>query len=84
MIEGYFTTEEAAEYLGMTEKGVRYHVYTSKKLTGQKFGRDLFFSRDELDAFLKQQRVRRAPGTPQSTVTPGEAADTVKKRRHPD
>lgn len=46
-----FTVAQAADYLGITTDGIKYHLYKSKRLKGTMVGRDVLFNRQELDAF---------------------------------
>ncbi|NIV38007.1 MAG: helix-turn-helix domain-containing protein [Anaerolineae bacterium] len=61
----FFSTEEAAEYLGLAVATVKYHIYESKALAPDAtIGRTLMFTRDTLDQF---QATRRKPGRPPAT-----------------
>jgi hypothetical protein len=55
-----YSSKDAAEYLGLTIDGVKYHLRHGH-LTGQKIGHALVFTEKELKAF---QRRRRPPGRP--------------------
>jgi hypothetical protein len=55
-----FSVREAAEYLGLKPETVRYHIYYSGYLKGQKVGNVLVFTQDELDHF-KQTVPRPGP-----------------------
>ena len=57
-----FSTQEAAEYLGMTISGVKYHVYESKLLKGQLIGKTLVFTQKQLDNFKNNDQ--RPAGRP--------------------
>ncbi len=60
--EPLFSTEKAAEYLGITIDTLKYHVQRKKNLRPfQKLGRDLAFTREQLDEF---KRTKRGPGRP--------------------
>lgn len=61
-----YGTKEAAEYLGLTIDGFKYHL-RHKHLTGQKIGRTLVFTKEELDEFKKR---RRPPGRPAPPLPP--------------
>ena len=54
-----YSLKEAAAYLGLKPETVRYHVYYSGYLKGQKVGHSLVFTQEELDRF--KQTVPR-PG----------------------
>lgn len=56
-----FSIAEAAEYLGLEEATVKYHVYTAENLTGQKIGRSRVFTKQELDAFAENKRPQGRP-----------------------
>jgi hypothetical protein len=56
-----FSTEKAAEYLGIKMPLMKYHIHKSKRLKGQKVGNSLVFTQDELDQFKK---IERKPGRP--------------------
>lgn len=48
----HYTVKEAAEYLGLSDATVRYHIYQSKRLKGELVSpRKRVFTRAELDAF---------------------------------
>jgi excisionase family DNA binding protein len=46
-----YTVKQAADYLGMTVDGIKYHLYKSGYLVGKTVGRDVLFTREELDRF---------------------------------
>lgn len=54
-----YSTQDAADYLGLGVPALKYHIYTSKNIRGQLVGHTLMFVREELDRFLS---VRRGPG----------------------
>ena len=57
-----FSTEQAAEYLGLSVATVKYHIYESATLRADaKVGRTLVFTRETLDAFAAS---KRKPGRP--------------------
>ncbi len=56
-----FSTNEAAVYLDLTIPTIKYHLYRSKKLSGQMFGNSLMFTRDQLDEF---KSIPRPVGRP--------------------
>ncbi len=58
-----YSTKEAAEYLGLSESALKYHIYIAKDLKPQKVGACLIFTQDQLDEFTK---TRRPPGRPKS------------------
>ena len=49
-----YKTTEAAEYLGMSEAGVRNHVYNSKRLRPRLEGGSLVFTEEQLDRFIAE------------------------------
>lgn len=55
-----FSTKETAEYLGMTVRGVWYHIRRGH-LAPTKVGGTLVFTQDQLDRF---QENRRPAGRP--------------------
>lgn len=57
-----FSTSEAAEYLGMTVRGVWYHIRCGH-LTPAKIGKTLVFTRGQLEQF---QLTRRPAGRPKT------------------
>lgn len=63
------TLTEAAAYLGLTRRGIRYHVYTARDLVPDENvnGKMLFFNRETLDEF---QSRRRPGGRPTRPVSP--------------
>ena len=46
-----FTVEQAAEYLGLSRRTVKYHLYESGYLSGKTLGHTIIFTREELDTF---------------------------------
>ena len=57
-----FSTSEAAEYLGMTARGVWYHV-NHGHLSPAKVGKTLVFTRTQLDKFQENRRPAGRPKT---------------------
>ena len=51
----------AAEYTGLTESSIKYHMYSVKDLTYHLLGRNVLFTQDQLDRFLE---IKRSPGRP--------------------
>ena len=47
--ERIFDTREAAEYLGISISGVKYHTYRTGKLRSEKKGNGLIFRQSSLD-----------------------------------
>ena len=61
----FFSTAQAAEYLGLAIPTVKYHIYEAATLVPDtKIGRTLMFTRETLDQF---QATRRKPGRPPAT-----------------
>jgi len=60
MKQVYYTTAQAAEYLGLSVAAIKYHVY-SGNLKPEKPGHDLIFTKAMLDEF---NEGRRGPGRP--------------------
>lgn len=61
------SSQEAAEYLGLTLPGLKHHLYESKDLEPDaKIGRTLVFRRSTLDAFSGRKRGRGHPSLPDS------------------
>ena len=57
-----YGTAEAAEYVGLSVAGFKYHLYVAEDLhPHRKIGRNLVFIREQLDRF---QQARRGPGRP--------------------
>jgi excisionase family DNA binding protein len=56
-----FSTEEAAEYLGISVAALKYHVHVAGNIDPMKIGRSLVFTKEQLDTF---QEEKRAPGRP--------------------
>jgi len=54
----YFTTEEAATYLGVTPSRVRQYI-AEDRLTSDKLGRDHMIKEDDLEYFVKQGKKKR-------------------------
>jgi len=57
----YFTTAEAAEYLGVTASRVRQFI-VADRLESEKHGRDHLISETELERFAKSDKKK--PGRP--------------------
>ncbi|MBZ0310185.1 MAG: helix-turn-helix domain-containing protein [Anaerolineae bacterium] len=53
-----FSTKEAADYLGVTERTIKWYVHEAGYLKGQKVGHSLVFTQEELDA-LNASGIRR-------------------------
>ena len=63
-----FSTAEAADYVGISRQGLKYHVHVAGNLTPDaKVGHALVFTRETLDRFLAR---RRPPGRPPQTEDP--------------
>lgn len=58
-----YSTKTAAEYLGLTESALKYHVYQGGNIKPQKIGHSLVFTQAQLDEF---QSNRRPQGRPRS------------------
>jgi excisionase family DNA binding protein len=56
--ESFFTTAQAASYLGFAEDTVRRYVYR-KLIRAQKLGKTLVISKSECDRYRKE---KRSPG----------------------
>ena len=52
------TTKEAADYLSVTPSRIRQYISESR-LTSEKFGRDHFIEKSELDRFSKEGKLKR-------------------------
>ena len=55
-----YGTKEAAQYLGMTVSGLRYHI-KAENILPQKIGKTFVFTQEQLDSF---QQNRRPAGRP--------------------
>lgn len=64
-LEETYTTNEAADILGITRSGVIAHI-RSKRIPASKRGYDWFIRKSDLDAYIEQ---RRKPGRPPETKT---------------
>ncbi|MBI5740206.1 MAG: helix-turn-helix domain-containing protein [Nitrospirae bacterium] len=54
----YYTTEEAAQYLGVTSSRIRQFII-SERLESDKYGRDHLIREDELERFAKDGKKKR-------------------------
>ena len=54
---------EAAEYLGMTVDGLKYHLKRGN-IAGQRIGHSLVFTERDLKAFGRRRRGRGRPPAP--------------------
>lgn len=64
--ETLYGIEDAAAYLGMTVRTLRYHIYNSKRLAPDKrIGATLIFRQSTLDTFAEEPRIggKRPDGT---------------------
>ncbi len=69
-MEKLYSAEEAAQYLGISRRLLKYHVHESGALVGIKVGYSRVFTQVELDEFKAK---RRGPGRPrQQAVQPGD------------
>lgn len=57
----FYSTKEAAEYLGLSVSAVKYHVYTAANLHPALIGGALIFTQAQLDEF---SATKRGPGRP--------------------
>lgn len=64
----YFTTEEAAKYLGVTPSRVRQFI-AEERLGSEKYGRDHLIREDELAEFAKTGKKKR--GRPKKDAKKG-------------
>jgi len=54
----YFTTEDAAKYLGVTPSRVRQYI-AEERLVSEKYGRDHMIKEDTLSEFAKHGKKKR-------------------------
>lgn len=50
--------DDAAKYLGISRHTVRYHLYKSHRLQGQRISDAVVFTQEQLDTFKKQDFTR--------------------------
>jgi excisionase family DNA binding protein len=60
--EGIYTTEEAADYLGISREMMITYASREKRIRGKMIGRSMVFTRAQLDEFKEQMRPRGNPG----------------------
>lgn len=51
MLPDVYTVKQAAAYLELNVETIKYHLYKSGHLKGKTIGRDVLFTRAELDTF---------------------------------
>jgi hypothetical protein len=56
-----YSTQEAADYVGLSLQAMKYHVYIAKNITGQLVGNSRVFTQDELDQFKAEKRPQGRP-----------------------
>lgn len=57
----FYSTAEAAEYLGLSLSALKYHIHVAKNLTGHLVGNSLVFTQEELDEFKRNKRPQGRP-----------------------
>ena len=55
--DSFFTTSEAANYLGFAEDTIRRYIYRGL-ISGQKIGNTILVTKSELDRYKKEKRNR--------------------------
>ena len=58
-----YSTQQAADYLGLSLSALKYHIHVAGNLHPAKVGNSLVFTQEQLDQF---QSTRRSPGRPKS------------------
>src|SRR5262245_15250696 len=70
MLEGYLTTQEAAEYLGTTANAIRKRIDRGEIEGVVKAGRDWFIPLEAAEAIRKREQARpRRKGRPPKTAS---------------
>jgi site-specific DNA-methyltransferase (cytosine-N4-specific) len=54
----YFTTEEAAKYLGVSSSRIR-QLIVEERLVSEKYGRDHLIQKADLERFAKNGKMKR-------------------------
>lgn len=54
----YFTTDEAAAYLGVTASRIRQYI-TEERLPSEKYGRDHMIKKRDLEYFARNGKKKR-------------------------
>lgn len=57
----FYSTTEAAEYLGLSLAALKYHIHIAKNITGHLVGNSLVFTQEELDRFQANKRPQGRP-----------------------
>jgi excisionase family DNA binding protein len=66
-VSDLFTTEQAAEYLKMSVRGVKKNIHETKRLKpARRVGRALLFTREELDRFRNEEDHKPGPKGPRA------------------
>jgi hypothetical protein len=61
-VSDLFTTQQAADFLGMSVAGVKKNVHTTKRLRpARSMGRSLMFTRQELERFQREESHKPGP-----------------------
>ena len=61
MANNLFSTEQAAQYLGLSISALKYHIYETGDIKPQKFGHSFIFTKEQLDLFNSTRRPQGRP-----------------------
>lgn len=60
-MEKFFSTEQAAKYLGLSVAAMKYHIYTAKNILPTLIGNSLVFTSEQLEQFKLNRRPQGRP-----------------------
>jgi hypothetical protein len=59
--KAFYSTAEAAEYLGLSVAALKYHIHVAENIKGHLIGNSLMFTQEQLDEFKRTKRPQGRP-----------------------